>query len=379
MPIQPTYPGVYVQELTSGVHPIIGVATSITAFVGLAETGPDNVATHIFSFADYQRIFGNLVKYSQMSYAVYQFFLNGGTEAYIVRLIGQNTTPDSATLMSGQKKVLQVDALSKGNTGTTTELFIVPETSKTTFTMVVVNTPQQLQSGSSGPTVENYTGLTMDKTDATNYVENKVNGQSKLIHVTVKDNQTLPDFTTSNHGTLTGGAPADSDVKALPSGNGETPRATSLLISLDGSTSAIITPKPHANNKFADLNDVAQGILNAVRGLNATDQAYTGFTCTVTNNTLVLASGSYGASSSVKVLAALDDLLADKLKLLSGTQTSASGNKLVGATGGDFDPAEIQNLFIGDGDPSKRQGIFALEPVDLFNILCLPGINDGTN
>jgi phage tail sheath protein FI len=81
-----TYPGVYIQELTSPVHPITGVATSIAAFVGYTATGIDNRAELIFSFSDYQRLFGGLAPDSELSYAVQQFFLNGGSEAYVVRV-----------------------------------------------------------------------------------------------------------------------------------------------------------------------------------------------------------------------------------------------------------------------------------------------------
>ena len=42
MPVTPTYPGVYIEEVPSGVRPITGVATSITAFVGFARRGPVN-------------------------------------------------------------------------------------------------------------------------------------------------------------------------------------------------------------------------------------------------------------------------------------------------------------------------------------------------
>ena len=54
------YPGVYIQELPSPVHPITGVATSVAAFVGYTATGIDNRAEMIFSFSDYQRLFGGL-------------------------------------------------------------------------------------------------------------------------------------------------------------------------------------------------------------------------------------------------------------------------------------------------------------------------------
>src|SRR5581483_5316820 len=86
MPIAPTYPGVYIEELPSGTRVITGVATSITAFLGRAARGPVNAATRVLSFADFERTFGGLDENSTMSYAVQNFFLNGGTDAYVVRL-----------------------------------------------------------------------------------------------------------------------------------------------------------------------------------------------------------------------------------------------------------------------------------------------------
>jgi len=92
MPITPTYPGVYIEELPSGVRTITGVATSITAFMGRAAWGPisdqaDGPAPLVInSFADYERFFGGLWVDSPMSYAVRDFYLNGGTQAVIVRL-----------------------------------------------------------------------------------------------------------------------------------------------------------------------------------------------------------------------------------------------------------------------------------------------------
>src|SRR2546430_16504677 len=84
MPATLTYPGVYIEEVPSGVHTIAGVATSITAFVGYTSRGLDNRAKHIFSFADFERSFGGLASDSELSYAVQQFFSNGGTQALLV-------------------------------------------------------------------------------------------------------------------------------------------------------------------------------------------------------------------------------------------------------------------------------------------------------
>lgn len=93
MPITPTYPGVYVTEIPSGVRPITGVATSITAFVGAALKGPVDRPTQVNGYADFERIFGGLWAKSPMSFAVRDFFLNGGGQARIVRLVGENAAP----------------------------------------------------------------------------------------------------------------------------------------------------------------------------------------------------------------------------------------------------------------------------------------------
>jgi uncharacterized protein len=86
MPAPLTYPGVYIQEISSGVRTIIGVATSITAFIGRARKGPADRPGRVQSYADFERMYGGLWEPSTMSYAVQQFFANGGGEAVIVRV-----------------------------------------------------------------------------------------------------------------------------------------------------------------------------------------------------------------------------------------------------------------------------------------------------
>jgi len=81
-----TYPGVYIEEVPSGVRTITGVATSITAFIGRALRGPEDDPIRVQSFGEYARLFGGLWRNSSMSYAVQQFFQNGGSDALIVRV-----------------------------------------------------------------------------------------------------------------------------------------------------------------------------------------------------------------------------------------------------------------------------------------------------
>jgi len=101
MPVTLSYPGVYVEEISSGVRSITGVATSVTAFVGRARRGPTDLDGPVVvnSYADFERIFGGLWLDSPMTFAVRDFFLNGGSQAIIVRVYkSDGTGPDEAKL-----------------------------------------------------------------------------------------------------------------------------------------------------------------------------------------------------------------------------------------------------------------------------------------
>jgi uncharacterized protein len=106
----PTYPGVYVTELQSSQHPITGVSTSVTAFVGSAAQGPVNDPQTLNSWSDFVRTFGGLWAASTMSYAIFQFFQNGGGTAVVVRVATSKAS--AATIDLGNGVVL--DAASAG-------------------------------------------------------------------------------------------------------------------------------------------------------------------------------------------------------------------------------------------------------------------------
>ena len=90
-----SYPGIYIQELPLSAHTITPAPTSIAAFVGYTHpwrTPPANFGTAIqlFSFTDYEANFGGVytsgIIASDVARAVYEFFLNGGTNCYVVGL-----------------------------------------------------------------------------------------------------------------------------------------------------------------------------------------------------------------------------------------------------------------------------------------------------
>ena len=84
----PSYqtPGVYVEEVEGGSKPIEAGATNIVGFLGVAEKGPVNEAVLVTNWTQYTKIFGGMHTGGWLGHAVYQFFQNGGTKAYINNL-----------------------------------------------------------------------------------------------------------------------------------------------------------------------------------------------------------------------------------------------------------------------------------------------------
>src|SRR6266850_7677654 len=81
-----SYPGVYVQEVPSGVRTIVGVGTSIGMFIGTAKKGPINRPVRCISYMDYARTYGEDPTGGQLVRFVKLFFLNGGTDCYVMRI-----------------------------------------------------------------------------------------------------------------------------------------------------------------------------------------------------------------------------------------------------------------------------------------------------
>jgi|GEM_PF-586799 len=85
MPIQVSYPGVYLEEIPGGQPVVSGVSTASTAFVDFFARGPMNKAVRITDMQAFERNFGGLDKRSEASYGLSQYFLNGGQEAWVIR------------------------------------------------------------------------------------------------------------------------------------------------------------------------------------------------------------------------------------------------------------------------------------------------------
>src|SRR5262245_52128151 len=132
MPATLTYPGVYIEEIPSRVRTIVGVTTSITAFIGRALRGLSNEPVRIQSFGDFERAFGGLWELSPMSYAVQHFFLNGGIDAIIVR-VHRNASKATLTLPAGGG-ALVLEAASEGEWGNNLRAIVDHTTKNSTDT-----------------------------------------------------------------------------------------------------------------------------------------------------------------------------------------------------------------------------------------------------
>jgi uncharacterized protein len=215
MPSDLTFPGVYIQEIPSGVRTITGVATSITAFIGATQRGADNQPVTITSFADFERIFGGLWEPSKLGYAVKDFFLNGGTQAIIVRLLQPtplqarlNLSTDSGGGGGGGQAAtpLTLVASSKGTWGNNlraavdydtadpsdTKLFnltvleMVPDTT-------VVETKPLTQQAKQAVTIERFLNVSIDDTSP-RYLPRVLRDNSQLVRVNLKHNAKPTDF-----------------------------------------------------------------------------------------------------------------------------------------------------------------------------------------
>jgi phage tail sheath protein FI len=124
MPLQLSYPGVYTQEIPTGVKTISSAPTSVAMFMGPTLSGIDRRATRIQSFPDFQRLFGGLSQASNLSYSVLHFFANGGGDAYVYRIPADQAAPASITLKTGDGggDGLTATALSSG--AASNELFV---------------------------------------------------------------------------------------------------------------------------------------------------------------------------------------------------------------------------------------------------------------
>lgn len=232
MAVATSYPGVYVEEIPSGVHTITGVATSITTFIGWAAQGPTQYAGLVQSWTDFQRIYGGFdARSPYLGYAVSQFFINGGQQAYIVRLA--YTGPTTATLAPAGSASLTLGGLTftagsvgpdgllshAANPGVWAQRYGIAIKNQTggtnRFRVQVVYTPP---GATTEIVVESYENLSIVTPDLQGrYVVDVINKQSSYVTVAVAAGTTTPPTDTTTPSPKLAGTANDDGTVLLPS------------------------------------------------------------------------------------------------------------------------------------------------------------------
>jgi phage tail sheath protein FI len=219
MPVAVSYPGVYIEEIPSGVRTITGVATSITAFAGWAPSGPTDHAKLVLSWSDYDREFGGMDKRSLLGYAVWQFFLNGGQQAYIIRVVttGSATAADNAAMATVTLDTkLTVTAKDPGRWAN--DYAIVTKklaSDNTRFQLTVANIKQD----KAGVPVESFSNLSMLPGDP-RFAVTVLKNDSQLVNASIVGGATDP--------------PADTAIPTTGPNVGQIPDTAKLTNGNDG-------------------------------------------------------------------------------------------------------------------------------------------------
>lgn len=192
MPVQPTYPGVYIQEVPSGVRTITGVSTSIAAFFGRTQKGQINKAIRCLSYSDFLRNFGGDHKESELGSSISQFFGNGGTDCYVVRL-AHGAQKAAVTLQNlATAPVLKFKAKNEGLWGNGLRLKVDYNTARPDDTFNV--TVSQEENGQVKTTEPTLTGLSMNPSSP-RYAPNVISQSSSLV-----DAEAVSGLTSSTEG-----------------------------------------------------------------------------------------------------------------------------------------------------------------------------------
>ncbi|RZI53876.1 MAG: phage tail sheath family protein [Pseudonocardia sp.] len=383
-----THPGVYVDEVPSGVRPLEVASTSTAVFVGITEMGPLD-ATRITGWSGFQRIFGGFVSNSFLAESVFQYFNNGGRQCYIVRVQRTDAKPAGVTIANRASRSapgVTFKARSAGAWGNHLVLQIEDGTIDPANEFKISVRRQAdadlLPDGfNESPPIESFDNLTCDPT-APRFVESVLTRESDLLSAAVHE------ATEFQQGVHHGGPDP-----VLPLGE-----KTVLRVNLDGDGLQIVTLPPEAGN--ADLTGVAEMIEAAVRQLTkkkaSTDaKAYSEFTCVVETTEpeaahprLVLRSGTRMASSSVRVASGPRDDATAQLKLGRSQGVSSDGSAV-------RRPANAAAVQVGDAHPNGiviaadlgSDGESALSPAEFgaalpkldtitdISLLAVPGVS----
>jgi len=183
------HPGVYIQEVPSGVRPIEGVSTSTGAFIGKTEMGALKRAVLVTSVTEFEAKYGKYLNDSWLSHSVHQFYNNGGKKCYIVRVAGAGAAAAAIGIKDRRGTAAQtitIAAASEGAWGNSLDIVIRDGTGDpdNEFAILVYKDRSGQNPPLSALLLEAHDNLSMDA-NAANFVEKVVSANSRYITATV--------------------------------------------------------------------------------------------------------------------------------------------------------------------------------------------------
>lgn len=170
-------PGVYLSEKPFSTATSTGPTTSAAAFVGTALRGPSSPAL-VDSWSTYRSLFGDVSSSYELGYAVYQFFANGGRNAYVGRVIGASATVAYATAVgfhtNASANMFSIKSASEGAWGNSLTAVI-------SAGLVTGNVPTfNLVVNYAGTEVERWSELSLNPDDS-RFINNVLNTYSTYV------------------------------------------------------------------------------------------------------------------------------------------------------------------------------------------------------
>jgi phage tail sheath protein FI len=403
MPVHPTYPGVYIEEIPSGVRPVAAVATSIAAFVGSFRKGLLNEAVQLLSAADFEREYGGLDRNSETSYAIQQFFLNGGTEAWVVRVADTGAPPPdnarSATVTltqdpGGGTAILDVTAGrrirgdSAENPGAWGNFLRADVDYDTADPLIQFNlTVSEVRIDGDRTVVlqsETFRNLTLEPDTVNNAIE-VVNQGSRLVQIALASPVPVPfvaDFRPAAGGTLgdllpiPAAIPANGSVFNVDIGGGAIAGTIDYATAAAPTTYAALLPfVQDAIRRAADDVSVPNNLKPLLNG--ATVRLVGNSTLNNTSRFHVqLGRAARPFDPTLQIV--MTGAGANTINLSNANGALENAQQFALTDGHDGPPAAAGTNFrpiplaFFQGLAATRTGIFALEDVDLFNILSIP-------
>ena len=177
-------PGVYIEETLNAIPPIVGPnSTSVAAFIGVTAKGP-TTPTLVSSWTQFNSLFGSWDTKTginnALNTAVYLFFANGGSNAYIQRVTGANAHAASVTLQDRKVSAADTLKLSAKSVGAWGADLSVSITNSVVDVVDAVPTRFNVSIKLGAVVVERFTDLTMDSADA-RYAPVVINATSTYI------------------------------------------------------------------------------------------------------------------------------------------------------------------------------------------------------